>query len=108
MGIIIEKFMPVIRGTLRGFADVQMTTIRLIIRDVAVHCFDDRWWVSLPGRPMVNPDGSPILNPRSGKPDYFNLVRFDTRIAHHQFEQQTLDALCQSNPEVFADTGVTP
>jgi hypothetical protein len=112
MGIVIEKFRPVSKNTLVGFCDVHMTNIRMVVRDVAIHCFGDRisgrWWISLPGKPMVERDGTPIINARTGKQDFFNLVRFDTREAHHQFEQQTLAALRAMHPEVFEDAEVTP
>jgi hypothetical protein len=106
--IVIQKFRPLSKNTLRGFADVQMTNIRLVVRDIAIHCFDDRWWISLPAKPMVERDGTPIINARTGKQDYFAFLRFDTREAHYQFEQQVLAALREAHPEVFADAGVMP
>jgi hypothetical protein len=107
MGIVIQKFRPVSKNTLVGFVDVQMTTIRLIIRDIAIHCFDGRGWISLPANPMVERDGTPIINARTGKQDYFAFLRFDTRDAHDSFERQVLAALREAHPEVFADIGVT-
>jgi hypothetical protein len=112
MSIQIEKFRPVSKNTLVGFVDVQMTNIRLVIRDIAIHCFGDRvsgrWWVSLPAKPMFDAEGVPIINARTGKPDYFAFLRFDTRRAHDSFERQVLAALRSTHPEVFADAGATP
>ena len=79
MPVIVKSFRAVERNTLRGFADITLINVRLTIRDVAIHYFDpDRWWVGLPARPMVEKDGTtPVLNPRTGKQDYFAFLRFD-------------------------------
>jgi hypothetical protein len=103
MGIVIEQFRPVAKNTLVGFIDIRMTNIRLIVRDLALHRFGERWWVSMPGKPMVERDGTPIINARTGRQDYFAFLRFDTRTAHADFERQVLAAMRERHPEVFAE-----
>jgi hypothetical protein len=105
MGIVIEKFRPVVKNTLRGFIDVQMTSIRLVVRDIALHYFHDHWWVSLPAKPMFATDGTPIINVRTGKQDYFAFLKFDTREAHDSFERQVLAALREAHPETLGEGG---
>jgi hypothetical protein len=104
MSVVIEEFRPLIKNTLRGFADVVLPLTRLCIRDVAIHQVGDRCWVNLPSRPMLNKDGSLMLNNR-GKPLYFAFLRFTDEAAHLQFERSVIAALRAKHPQVLADAG---
>jgi hypothetical protein len=104
MSVKIETFRPLIRNTLRGFADVILPVTRLVIRDVAIHQIGDRCWINLPSRPMLNKDGSPMLNDR-GKPLYFAFLRFTDEAAHLQFERAVIAALRATHPHVLAAVG---
>ncbi len=98
--VIIEAFRPLLKNTLRGFADVILPTIRLCIRDVAIHQIGDRCWVNLSSRPMLNADGSRMLNDR-GKPLYFAFLRFTDEAAHLQFERAVIAAMRAAHPHVL-------
>jgi hypothetical protein len=100
--IAITKFRAVAKHTLVGFFDATLTNVQLSIRDIALHRFDERYWISLPARPMFAADGTPIINARTGKQDYFAFLRFTTRSAHDSFERQALAALRQTHPEAFS------
>jgi hypothetical protein len=89
------------KNTLRGFATVKLPTIRLEIRDCAVHQFNGRTWVSMPARPMVDQSGNPVMNERTGKQDYFSFLRFTTRDAHDQFERQVIAELRRLHPDAL-------
>jgi hypothetical protein len=104
--VIIEVFRPLLKNTLRGFADVILPTTRLCIRDIAIHQIGDRCWVNLPSRPMLNPDGSPMVNNR-GKPLYFAFLRFTDESAHLQFERAVITAMRATHPHVL-NGGVRP
>ncbi len=104
MSVVIEEFRPLIKNTLRGFADVVLPLTRLCIRDVAIHQIGDRCWINLPSRPMRNKDGSPMRNDR-GKPLYFSFLRFTDEAAHLQFERAVIAALRAKHPLVLADAG---
>jgi hypothetical protein len=99
-GVIIDAFRPLRKNTLRGFADVILPVTRLCIRDVAVRQSDDRCWINLPSRPMLNPDRSPMLNDR-GKPLYFAFLRFTDEAAQLQFERAVITALRATHPQVL-------
>jgi hypothetical protein len=101
MSVVIAEFRPLIKNTLRGFADVVLPLTRLCIRDVAIHQVGDRCWVNLPSRPMLNKDGSSMLNDR-GKPLYFAFLRFTDEAAHLQFERAVIAALRAAHPHVLA------
>ena len=88
------------RGTLRGFADVMIVDLRLIVRDVAVHqrSVTDRW-VSLPCKPSVKngalsrrADGSPIFTP---------LLAFADRQIGDDFSSAVVKAIIEAFPRVF-------
>jgi hypothetical protein len=99
----LEKFRAVRKGpSLHGFADFTLVDTQLTVRDVAVHRFDDRWWLSLPGRALLHEDGSPVLNNR-GKPSYFNYCAFVTRGAEGTFQREALAALHAAHPELLKD-----
>jgi hypothetical protein len=108
MNIKVEKFRPLRKGaSLRGFADFTLTEVGLCIRDCAVHRFDDRWWLSLPGKPLVHSDGSPVLNGH-GKPQYSNYCAFVTRGAEGTFQREAIAALHAAHPELVEDDEWTP
>ena len=102
MSVVIAEFRPLIKNTLRGFADVVLPLTRLCIRDVAIHKIGDRCWINLPSRPMLNKDGSPMLNDR-GKPLHFAFLRFTDEAAQLQFERAVIAALRAAYPHVMAD-----
>jgi hypothetical protein len=103
MSIEITEWKPVRKNTLRGFLNALLPTIRLEIRDCAVHQFGTRTWVSLPAKAMTAKDGLPILNERTGKQDYFAFLRFTTRGAHDQFERQVIAGLLARHPDALDD-----
>jgi hypothetical protein len=101
MSVQIEAFRPMLKNTLRGFADVILPVTRLVIRDVAIHQIGNRVWINLPSRPMTNKDGSPMLNDR-GKPLYLAFLRFTDEAGHRQFERAVIAALRATHPHVLA------
>jgi hypothetical protein len=104
MSVLIAAFRPMLKNTLRGFADVTLPVTRLAIRDVAIHQVGGRCWISLPSRPMLNEDGNPMLNTR-GTPLYFAFLRFTDEVAHLQFERAVIAALRAAHPHVLAPAG---
>jgi len=41
MSIVCRKFRPVIKNTLKGFADLELTRVGLVLRDCALHQHPD-------------------------------------------------------------------
>jgi hypothetical protein len=83
-------------------ANVLLPTIKLVIKDMLVLCFDGKWWVSMPGKLSFNPDGTPLLKD-NGKLLYTNILYFDTRTHHAAFQQQVLEHLRTEHPELFTE-----
>ena len=92
----ISDFRPLEKGSLRGFVTVRIPAIRLTIKDVSVHASHGRWWVSLPAKAQLDNDKRQVE--KDGKPQYVNLLQFDTRIVADAFSAavlRELDALPQ-------------
>ena len=63
----------VVKGTRRGFADIELP-IRLRIKDVPVHCSHGTFWVSLPAKPVLDGDGKQVEG--GGKRQYAALLQW--------------------------------
>ena len=79
------KFRPHEKNSLRGFADLELPRVGIVIRDCAWHVKDGKEWVSLPARPYEK-DGKTMWSP---------LVEFaeGAKEARNQFQRQALDAI---------------
>jgi hypothetical protein len=71
-------FKPFVRSTLRGFVDVELG-IGLQIKGATLHVTTGKSWIGLPSRPMVGPDGKPIVIEATGKPPYQPILAGATR-----------------------------
>jgi hypothetical protein len=81
------RFRSHIKNTLRGFADLELTRVGLVIRDCCWHRHaNGREWVSFPARPYENRDGNTAWQP---------LIEFaeGAKQAREQFQAQALAAI---------------
>jgi hypothetical protein len=81
------------RNTLRGFANVVVKELQLVIRDVAIHERDGKRWVQLPGKPQIDRDGNTIRDPAIGRIKYVPVLEFGSRRVADAFGQRVLEAL---------------
>jgi hypothetical protein len=87
MMIRCVKFKSYDKNTLKGFADLELTRVGLVIRDCCWHRHEGgREWVSFPARPYED---------KSGKTTWSPLVEFveGNREAREQFQRQALAAI---------------
>src|SRR5215831_6674312 len=77
-------FKPLIRNTLRGFAEINIAEMKLTIRDVAVHTKGTRCWAQLPAKPQVKVFFF-IDTATTEKIAYIPLMHFDTRAVSDAF-----------------------
>jgi len=59
MKIVVRKWKSHHKGTLLGFADLQLQGIGLVIHDCGYHESGGREWVSLPRQPLTEAGGRP-------------------------------------------------
>src|SRR5262245_27979633 len=85
-----REFKPLVRNTLRGFAEVNVAELRLNIKDVALHTKNGRHWAQLPAKPQIR-DGT-LVKDQGGKIQYFPLLSFDSRAVSDAFSSAVVNA----------------
>jgi hypothetical protein len=98
--VICESFHPLLRNTLRGFAEITIAEMRLTIRDVAIHQKGEARWAQLPAKPQVK-DGALVKDPSSGKIQYTPVMEFDSRAVRDAFSTAVVNAVLECAPEAF-------
>jgi hypothetical protein len=90
------RFRPYKKNTLKGFCDLELTRVGLILHDCTWHVHaDGTEWVGFPARSYQDKDGNTQWQP---------LIEFaeGAKEAREQFRRQALDAI-----HVVADTELT-
>jgi len=81
------RFRSFEKNTLRGFADLELTRVGLVLRDCTWHRHaDGKEWVSFPARSYTD---------RNGETQWQALIEFapNAKEAREQFRQQALEAI---------------
>jgi hypothetical protein len=102
--VTCESFHPLVRNTLRGFAEIVIAEMRLKIRDVAIHQKGESRWVQLPAKPQIK-DGALVRDPSTGKIQYTPVMEFDGRAVRDAFSTAAINAVLERAPEAFALDG---
>lgn len=92
MNVIASNFRPMARNTLKGFIDIALPDVGLVIRETAWHEKEGQEWVSPPGRPMVDKEGLARRDQESGKVKYVPVVEFTTKEARNAFSAAAVKA----------------
>jgi hypothetical protein len=95
------SFHPLVRNTLRGFAEITIVELRLTIRDIAIHAKGDARWAQLPAKPQVK-DGA-LVKDATGKVQYVHIMDFDSRAVRDAFSRAVIDAVLKFAPAAFED-----
>ena len=98
--VTCESFRPLVRNTLRGFAEITISEMRLKIRDVAIHQKGDARWAQLPAKPQVK-DGALVKDASTGKIQYIPVLEFDSRAVADPFSSVVINAVLEREPEAF-------
>ena len=103
LAVIVTNFRPLQRNTLRGFCNVYIAEMHLVVRDVAVHQYASGGrWVVLPGRPIV--DNGVLRLTDAGKIEYAPVLTFDSRAVGEAFSKAVIAALLRFKPDAFDET----
>jgi hypothetical protein len=81
------KFRPYVKNTLRGFVDLELSRVGIVIRDCAWHQHENgKEWVGFPARSYID---------KNGATQWQVLVEFaeGASEARKQFQQQALEAI---------------
>jgi len=99
LSITCRAFHPLHRNTLRGFVEIRINELRLIVRDVAVHEKGNTRWVQLPAKAQIR-DGE-LVHDADGKIQYFHLMNFETRAVSDAFSAAVIRSLLEFAPSAF-------
>jgi hypothetical protein len=80
------KFRPFQKNTLRGFADLELSRVGLVLHDCPVHEKNGKEWVGFPARSYETRDGGTAWQP---------LIEFadGATAARQAFQQQAIEAI---------------
>jgi hypothetical protein len=80
------KFRPYQKNTLRGFVDLELTRVGLVLRDCTWHIKDGKEWVGFPARAYETKNGETAWQP---------LIEFaeGAKEAREQFRRQAIEAI---------------
>jgi hypothetical protein len=99
-GLTCVAFRRVVQNTLRGFADLRLDEVGLVLCECPVHLSGNRPWVGLPGRAQIGADGRTLTDAR-GKMRYTPIVRSAGWDAFHGFSKAAVQAVLTLDPNAF-------
>ena len=99
-GFVIRDWRPMRKGSLLGFAKVEMPS-GMIISDVTILISERGPWASPPSKPMVGRDGL-ALKDDAGKVRYTPIIEFASKEIRDRFSTAVVDGLRVSHPEALS------
>lgn len=90
------------KGSLRGFATVEISSIGLKIHDCVVHVSHGKAWAGLPNRPQIDKDGHHRRD-TNRKPAYAPVIEWTSRERRDRFSEAVVRAVRRSHPDLFSE-----
>jgi hypothetical protein len=87
---------PLRKGSLRGFAEVQLRT-GAIWGGIGLHQAGDKVWASPPARPMVDSNGAVMRE--KGKIRYSAIIRFANHACQRQWSELVIRTVLDAYPD---------
>lgn len=94
----LVSWKTLIRGSLRGFASVELP-IGLTISEIPVLVGQNGAWAALPSKPVLDRDGRHRLV--GGKPVYSTILSWETRDLADKFSLAVVELVRQAHPEAL-------
>ena len=91
-------FKPLVKGSLRGFATVQLP-IGLTIEDCPVLVGRNGAWAALPAKPVLDREGRQVKP--DGKPQYVAILKWRDRDLSDRFSAAVVDLVRQHHPDAL-------
>lgn len=95
MPVRILAWKPLLRGNLKGFADVQIGQLKIF--SVGVFRSADGAWGMMPSKPRIGRDGA-IVKRSDGKTEYDPVVEWASRETADRFSASLILALEMAHP----------
>ena len=97
-GVPCINFQPFESGTLRGFGDFHIVGWHFRVFGCSCHVQNDRRWVGLPGKPLLDRAGQVQRDEDTGKIRYVPVIGFDDKDLLHRFNDAAVAALDAYQP----------
>jgi hypothetical protein len=94
-GMILREFRPLSKNSLRGFATVELPS-GLIVKDISLHTSNGKSWASLPAKPHIAKDGSPVM--KDGKAQYLSILQWKDRALADRFSDALVGLVSTEHP----------
>jgi hypothetical protein len=97
------RWVPLSKGTLRGFADIELPS-GLRIYGCPVHVAGNgRSWAGLPGKPQIDRDDRVIRI--EGKVQYTRVNEWASPDLGYKFSVVLINLICANHPDALTDQG---
>jgi hypothetical protein len=94
------SFRPLLKGSLRGFANVELPNGLKII-DCPVMTSHGKAWATLPSKPVLDREGKQVLV--DGKKQYAALLEWRDRDLSNGFSAAVVELIREKHPEAFEE-----
>ena len=81
----LTNFRSVVKGSLRGFANIEWDAVGLVLKDVSIHVSNCKAWAGLPAAPVIDSDGRHHVV--DGKKQYRPLIEWKDRDRSDRFQR---------------------
>lgn len=98
--ILIRDWRPMRKGSLLGFAKVEMPS-GMILSDVGIMSGERGPWASPPSKPMVGRDGMALKDDK-GKLRCSPIIEFTNKEVRNRFSAGVIEAMRAAHPEAAA------
>jgi hypothetical protein len=97
---------PLVKGSLRGFATVELP-IGLKICDCPVLVSNGKAWATLPSKPQIDRDGRQKTDV-NGKPAYASILEWKSRDLSERFSEAVIALVHAAYPLILEDSALAP
>jgi len=93
------RWRPVVKNSLRGFADLELPNgLRLL--DCPALMSSGRAWATLPGKPQIDADGRQNRD-AAGKPSYIPVAEWRSKELREGWSDRVAELVRQEHPEAL-------
>jgi hypothetical protein len=90
---------PLVKNSLRGFADVELPS-GLVIHEIPVLVSHGKCWASLPSKPVLDRAEQHVVEP-NGKKQYVPILRWRSREIADAFSVKICELVRQAHPHAL-------
>jgi hypothetical protein len=89
----LVKYKAVPRGSLLGFADLELKS-GLILKECSFHESNGKRWCSPPAKPILDPQRNPVI--KDGKAQYAPVIEFTDKDIRRRWSDQAVAVIEES------------